>query len=133
MLQRPDFCPFCGLTPRPDYVAREAEGGTICYCPGCENIVFVVPQGTVYEHMGRVYCLKPDSPRPPVSTSTFEKVREAGERGPRVDVANLFLGIVDGLMVAFMVAYSAVEPAATPYGPAAGLFMVIPGIADLVG
>jgi hypothetical protein len=96
MLHRPRSCPFCGLVPSPDYVSKEANCGTIYACPTCENIVYVVPQGTVCEHRGQVYCLQDASAPPPVS-HTFDKVREAGARGPQVDVSTLFMGIVDGV------------------------------------
>ena len=96
MLHRPSSCPFCSLTPSPDYVPKEADRGTIYACPTCENIVYVVPRGTVCEHSGQVYCLQDASAPPPVS-HVFDKVREAGARGPQVDVSTLFLGIVDGI------------------------------------
>jgi hypothetical protein len=94
MLHRPDLCPFCGLVPRPDYVSKEADCGTICYCPGCENIVFVVPQGTVYEHMGRAYCLPVNKPFMAPSEFAAYQVK-AMTIEPLMDLDELFMDIVD--------------------------------------
>lgn len=64
MTDRPDFCPFCGLEPKPDYVPQEVEGGVIHCCPNpdCRCIVYVVPRDIAHKYLGATYHVPEGQP-----------------------------------------------------------------------